>query len=106
MTDEIHVGDIGTTIRATILDSSTAVDLSSSTFTAISFVFKEPGGTSTTQTATGFGASGTDGVVDFTVSSTTFFSTAGAWEVQAIIGIASTTTWHSDIKKFIVHKNL
>ncbi len=53
---EIHKGDVGTTFRLQILDSATAVDLSSSTFTSIIFAFKQPDGSVTSITATAMGS--------------------------------------------------
>lgn len=102
---EIHKSDVGTTIRGDIQDSGTAVDLSSSTFTSIFFVFLPPGGSANTQTATALDGSGTSGIAYYTVSSNTLFNTSGMWQVQAIVTVGS-NTWYSDIKKFIVYENL
>ena len=104
--NEIHKSDVGTTFRATIVDGSTAVELSSSTFTAVFFAFLVPDTTATnTVTATAWNSDGSDGKVNYTVTSDTFLSTIGAWEVQAIVSV-SPSNWHSDIHKFTVHKNL
>lgn len=105
MSDEIHVGDVGTTFRATIKDSSTAVDLSSLTFTSILFFFQNPDGTVSTQTATSFSGSGTSGVVDFTVTTATIINTSGSWKLQAKVSTGS-NIWYSDVYRFDVFSNL
>lgn len=103
--NEIHLSDLGTTFRATILDSSTAVDLSSSTFTSVFFVFTAPGVAASTVTATAWNSDGSDGKVNYTVTSADFLNTIGTWLVQSIVTVSG-NTWHSDLHKFIVHANL
>lgn len=102
---QIHIGDAGTTIALTIVDqSSTAVDLSSSTFTAHSIMFQNPAGSTATYTVSAFSGSGTSGVIHYTTTSTTF-TTAGSWRMQAKIVIGS-NTWYSESVKFRVFPNL
>jgi len=107
--DEIHVNDIGTTFRATIYEKqasgTTAVlDISGiNTTTGRQFVFQQPSGSTTTQTAT-FLTSGTDGTLVFT-STTGFLSSSGEWRLQCVISVGS-NTFHTDVYKFTVHENI
>ena len=103
---EVHLNDLGTVVKATIKDSATALDLSTDTFTSIIFVFKDQDGNVNSQTATAFDSDGSDGIVNFTVATTTTFGTTGAWSFQAIYSPTTTSNWHSDLHKFRVHPNL
>src|SRR3989304_2029325 len=102
--NEIHKGDVGTTFRANVVDSSPGVDLSSSTYTSLFFVFRDPANNPSTLTATSFN-SASGGVVDFVVATSTTLGTQGAWYLQLIV-TAGTNKWHSDVHGFIVHPNL
>jgi hypothetical protein len=102
---EIHIGDVGTTLRATIKSGADVYDLSGVTITDISFVLKSPLGTVATYTASAFESGGTNGVVDFTVGSSGVFNEAGTWKMQVIVN-DGTNVNHSDIEAFLVYKNL
>lgn len=100
--NEIHIGDKGTVLRATIKDSGTAIDISSAS--SLYFIFKKPGGTAFTVTASYVNA-GTDGSIQYTIPTTTTLDEAGKWQLQAKIEFSS-TQFHSDIYEFTVFKNL
>lgn len=105
--DEIHVGDIGTVFTITIYDGTTAVDISSASFTSTArqLLFRKPDGTISTQTAA-LTSGGTNGSLSFTAPST-LFDSDGTWKVQAVLMLGtSTATYHSDIYIFRVYPNL
>ena len=60
--EELHKNDLGTTLRATIKDGSVAVDLTSTTVSAIFFVLKDGNGNVQTVTSTAI-ASATAGLL-------------------------------------------
>lgn len=100
--DEIHVGDVGTSIHATIKDSGTSFDISG--FTTRLFFLKQPGGSVTTITAVFVGGSGTSGVVGFT-STASHFDQMGRYQLQAYLS-NGTSTFRTDVYEFNVFPNL
>lgn len=102
MTAEIHVGDVGTSMRATIKTETGAIkDVSSAS--TITMTFKKPNKTTVTKTASLVG-DGTDGVVHY-VSEEDFFDQAGMWECQGYVIIGG-GKFRSDIHEFRVVGNL
>lgn len=99
--DEIHLNDIGTTFTITVKDGTTPVDLS--TATTLNIVFVKPNGDPITRTATPV-SGGADGVISYTTVDGDL-NAVGTWCMQAVIAIGS-STWHTDIVKFKVHRNL
>jgi hypothetical protein len=98
--DEIHVGDVGTSLRATIYDGSSIFSLSSAT---VSVVLVKPDGTKVTK-AGSLVTDGTDGLVEYiTVSGD--LDQAGIWEIQAIVTVGL-NSWRSEISRFKVKSNL
>lgn len=104
--NEIHVGDIGTVMTATIFDGTSTVDISSATGASSKYFLLCPPDTTTsvTVTASFIGGSGTNGVLGFTSAADTF-TTVGAWKLQAWVTLG-TGTFHSDVYKFNVFENL
>lgn len=100
-TNDIHVGDVGTVITATIKDSGTAVDISA--MTTKYFLLRQPGGTTTTISAS-FVGSGTAGAICFT-SASAHFDAEGVYKLQAFVASAS-NQWHTDWAVFTVYGNL
>lgn len=100
--NEIHVEDKGTTFTVTLYDGSSVVDISA--VESIYFKFKKPDSTIHTATAT-LTTSGTDGVSEFTVNTTTILDQDGTWMLQAVFNF-STTSYSSDIYEFRVYPNL
>ncbi len=77
---EIHVGDIGTIIRATIKDENNAiVDISDAT--SKSMTFKKPSGTNVVQNPSLF-TDGTDGKMQY-ITQTGDIDEKGLWQLQA-----------------------
>lgn len=99
---EIHVGDIGTIFRATIMDGSTAVDVSSAT--TQEFVFKPPRSATFTKTTT-FTNTGVDGQVEYASTGADVLDEPGTWKLQWH-GVIASGEFKSDIYEFTVHKNL
>ncbi len=99
---EVRVGDIGTLFRATILDGSTAVDVSSAS--PMVFTFKPPRSLSFTK-ATTFTTDGTNGEVEYTSTGADVIDETGSWKLQWVATLSG-GTFQSDIYEFTVHKNL
>lgn len=99
---EVRVGDIGTLFRATILDGSTAVDVSSAS--AQAFTFKPPRSVSFSSTTT-FTSGGVDGIVEYTTTGADVLDEPGSWKLQWVATLTA-GTFQSDIFEFTVHKNL
>lgn len=99
--NEFHKNDIGTVITFTIKDSNTAVDLSA--VTTKTFYLEHPSGSISTISAN-FVTTGSDGALNFTVT-TGHFDTTGTFKLQAYIA-DTTTAWHTDIYEFFVHPNI
>lgn len=101
MTD-IHIGDIGTSFRVTVVDQNAAVvDISSATTKQL--LFKLPNGTVLTKTAS-FVTDGTDGKMEY-VTAEDDLSAKGNWSLQGYV-VLSGGEWHTDIAEFKVHRNL
>lgn len=103
---EIHKNDVGTVFTITIKDSGTAVDVSSAnTTTSRIILLKDPDGNVHTNTAS-FSGSGTAGILLFTTT-TGLIDTAGTWEIQAKITLATATSvFYTDVQEFNVYENL
>jgi hypothetical protein len=102
MADEVHVGDIGTTIELTLLDGAAAVDVSSATATK-NILLTDPLGALHTKGAS-FTTDGTDGKVKWVTTAVGDFDLAGTWKVQAYVENTS-PVWkgHSAKGEFQVH---
>ena len=102
MACEIHLGDIGTAFRLTILDCAGAiVDISAASVKEV--VFRKPDMTVVAQ-AGAFYTDGTDGVVQY-VTVADDLDQLGNWKIQAEVTLP-TGTWSSNVETFKVHKNL
>jgi len=99
--NEIHKNDIGVQFTVTLLDDTDAVDLSSAS--TLQLLFKKPGGSLLTKTAS-FVTDGTDGKIKYTTISGDL-DEVGSWKLQAYIVIAA-NSWHSDYIGFKVHRNI
>lgn len=99
--NEIHLNDIGTVFEVTILDGSSAVDISAATTKQI--IFKKKDRTILTAAGT-FVTDGTDGKIKYTAVSGDL-SVVGEWSIQAYI-VTPSGEWRSDISTFTVHSNL
>lgn len=98
--NEIHLNDIGTEFRLTILESGAAVDVSSAT----NYIkFKKPDNTVVTESGS-LHTDGTDGIIKYT-SVSGDLDTVGTWRIQAFVDYGA-TEFYSDVSTFKVHKNL
>ncbi len=98
---EIHVGDIGTKLRATLYEDDEVVDLQSATVKQ--YIIKKPGNVQIVVDCS-FVTDGTDGKIEYTSTSETFDS-PGYYKLQGYIEIAG-NKWHTDTTTFRVHPNL
>ena len=101
MSDEIHVGDIGTRIELTVLKDNLPLNLS--TATDIDLVIGRPTAAKLTVTPT-FVTDGTDGKVYY-LTVINDLSEAGIYQLQ-IIATFSGGKWHSEIVKMRVYANV
>jgi len=98
----VHVGDIGTVIRLTILDQDgNALDISLAT--TLQIAFKKPNGTTVQKTAVLVGT-GTDGKVYYQFV-TGDLDVAGAWIAQAKVVLPG-GTWYTTEALFNVSPKL
>lgn len=99
--EEIHLGDIGTIFRLTIVDCDVPVDISSAS--TMEITFKPPQGASKVKTPV-FNTDGTNGIIDYTTI-VDDLDEVGQWKMQARVTLP-TGTWRSNIETFKVHSNL
>ena len=102
MSKEIHVGDIGTEFRITILDDdNTIVDLSSASI--IEIIFLKPDGSRNVVSAELY-TDGTDGIIKYnTVSGD--LDQSGVYKIQAYVEVGA-GNYYSSIGTFKVFCNL
>lgn len=101
MSDEIHVGDVGTEFRILIMDGDVVVDLSTAVTTQI--VFRKPDLTQLIVDAV-FYTDGTDGIIKYnTVDGD--LDQSGQWRLQAYVEVGS-AKYYSSIGSFRVHCNI
>jgi hypothetical protein len=104
--EDLHVGDIGTIIRATLQDTNAncvASALNVSSATTITFTFKKPDGSKITRNG-GFTTDGSDGKVQYTTVEDDL-DQDGEWRVQLYL-VLSSGSWRSEIGRFKVIDNL
>tara|TARA_R110000744_G_scaffold33039_6_gene77020 strand:- start:2852 stop:3163 length:312 start_codon:yes stop_codon:yes gene_type:complete len=99
--NEIHVGDIGTTFQLTFKDDGAVVDISSAN--NIYIILRGPDDVAATKNAS-LVSDGTDGKAKYVIVSGDI-SISGAWKIQGKIVFAS-TTYYSDVHNFTAYKNL
>ena len=99
--NEIHLNDIGTEFLLTVMDGSTAVNISSASTKQITI--KKPSGTSITASTT-FDSDGTDGKMSYTTVADDLDET-GSYKLQGKV-VISDGTFYTDITTFKVHRNL
>lgn len=101
---DVHVGDIGTCFRLTVLRSDGTVESQLGSATVRRIKLKDPSGTTTTKTATLY-TNGSDGKMQYTTTAATELATAGTWQVQGYIELGG-GKWHTSIASFNVVSNL
>lgn len=101
---EIHVGDIGTALRCTILDEdSVAVNLSSAS--SITIKLLKPDSTIVTFTGALY-TDGTDGIVQYVTATANDLDQSGIWKIQAIVTFGVSDSHYSNLRTFRVHPNI
>jgi len=103
MASEIHVGDIGTQFKFTVLDGGSKVDLSEATLRQVTF--RKPDDSTVTRTASVFGDGSESSGVMYYNSVAGDLIQAGEHKVQGKVTIPS-GTFSTDIYTFPVHCNL
>jgi len=104
--NEIHIADIGTIFRQLVTDCSTVVDIS--TATSLTICFQRPDLSVETVVAT-FTNVGTDGLMEYTVTTSLFLDQTDEWSWQGKIyfGAASPPQlYHTNVKTFEVFANI
>jgi hypothetical protein len=100
---EIHVGDVGTVFRVTVVDEDgVVIDISSAT--VLQIWFEDPTGSVSVQTAA-LTNSGTDGKMQYMTASASDLATDGPWRLQGYVELGGAKI-HTDIHKFKVKANL
>jgi hypothetical protein len=98
---KIHVNDIGTDFRVTIVDNNTAVDISSATSKTITF--QKPNGVSVEKTAT-FVTDGSDGKIRY-ITVDGDLDDGGTWKIQGKV-VTPAGSWNTDVESFRVYDNV
>lgn len=99
--NEIHVGDVGTTFTFTIRDENDAVvNLATA---SVSIIFGKPDSTQITKSGSLIGG-GIGGQVSYTTVDGDL-DLHGVWSVQAFVEFSS-DKFYSDIQKFKVYRNI
>ena len=102
MPQQIHMGDIGTEFRATIVEDGAAKDVSAAD--TITFKFRKENNSVVAKTGV-FVNSGTDGLVKY-ISEAGFLDMKGEWDWQVYVEFPGGSKWHTDIVNFHVHPNI
>ena len=100
-TQEVHLNDIGTSLRVTIEEDGTALDISTATTKQILIV--KPSMTKLTKSAV-FVTDGTDGMIEY-VTIANDLDELGTYNIQGYI-VMSGWAGHSEVKQFKVYSNL
>jgi hypothetical protein len=102
MTAEIHVGDVGTVYKITVVDSAgVAVDVSGAT--TKNLLFHKPDHVTLTKTAQFF-TTGVDGIIYYTFVAGDL-DMPGKWALQFYF-VNSAGAWYSNIVYFQVYENV
>ncbi len=98
--NEIHKNDIGTKFQITVYDGTSVVDVTGGTK---NIIFKKPGGTVVTHTASDEDA--TNGVISYTTVDGDL-DEIGIWRIQAKITTAGGSVFKTDVSTFKVFDNI
>lgn len=104
MTDTIiHVGDVGTIFRLTIVENDGTTVVPVQTATVKKILFKKSDGTKVSKTAA-FYTDGSDGIIQYTGLAGEI-DKAGVWYMQGYVEMPS-GKFYSETVRFVVHENL
>jgi len=101
MPDEIHLNDVGTVLRVTVVENRTAVDISTALTKTIHL--RSPADVVKSFTAN-FTTDGVDGQLEYTVVADDL-DELGVWRIQGRVTFAG-ALWGSEVGTFKVHPNL
>jgi hypothetical protein len=104
MSNNIHVGDIGTIFKLKIVDDDTGLPIDVSLADTKEVKFRPPDGPSVTKTAS-FTTDGSDGWIQYTTIAADL-SIDGDWDIQGFVVRTGFYSNHSEVKEFVVHDNL
>jgi hypothetical protein len=99
----IHVGDVGTIFRVTIVKSDGVTVVPVNTATKKEILFQKGDGTRVAKTAT-FYTNGTDGIIQYAAIAADI-SVAGTWYLQGYVEMGG-GKYYSEILPFSVKENL
>lgn len=101
MSNEIHVGDTGTSIRITIKDDDEIVDISGAS--SLQVIFAKPDGTKNEVVGSLY-TDGTDGIIEYVLVDGDI-DQSGMYKIQAYVEISG-GSYYSSIRSFSVKCNL
>ena len=99
----IHVGDVGTIFRLTIVENDGTTVVPVQTATVKKILFKKSDGTKVTKDAA-FYTNGSDGIIQYTGIASDI-NVAGVWLMQGYVEMPS-GKFYSETVRFVVHENL
>ena len=102
MTEQIHIGDIGTVFKVLITDENGDA-LNISTATTKQIIFRKPGNRGTLTVDADFTTDGSDGYIQYAIVDGDL-DTFGVWQIQAKV-ITPQFTNYSEIDDFRVRAN-
>ncbi len=106
LSEEIHIGDIGTNFEISLVDDSVdppiAVDLTGATI--LELIFRRADDSILTKTAAVVGDA-TAGVIQYITTAASDLNSEGTYRIQAKVVLPS-GTWRSERSKFRVHGNI
>ena len=105
MPDEVHVFDIGTVFRVTLVESSVPVDISSVTLRNLSFQEPIDMFGATKVFSADFTGVGTDGIIQYKTGSGDI-NQVGVWKIQAHVQFINGDDFRSEVGQFRVFPNL
>lgn len=97
MTQEVHLGDIGTVFELTVTEKNVALDISLAT--ELQILFKKPSGTVLTKTAV-FTNTGSDGLIRY-LSIEGDLDEVGSWFIQGRVTLPG-GKWSTEKGSFLV----
>lgn len=103
MADEIHLGNVGTMFKTTIVSSGSPVT-ELATATTKQIIFSRPDGVRIVKDAS-FYTDGSDGILTYTTIADDL-SLAGLWRIQGYVEIPDLGEFYSNVKTFTVYGNL
>ena len=102
MSEQIHMGDVGTSFDITVYEGGELKDLS--TAHQVTLKFRKPDNSVVSKSGT-LVTDGTDGQVRY-ITEVDFLDSRGQWDLQVVVNYPGEPIWHSNIVHFHVHPNI